>query len=96
MDALVGIVGDSRLAVEPRVAACNVLGWLGEDARTAGLALADVLVGVGAGSELEVRVAAARALLKAANLPDLVAPLVTNADRRRDVLGIGGGEYRLE
>ena len=79
---------DGRLAASTRVAACQVLGWLGPDAKPASDALADVVVGADPKSTAaEVRVAAARALIRVADLSE-VALRATHADKRRDLISL--------
>ena len=86
VDTLAVVVRDGRLAADTHVAACKVLGWLGSDAKPGSSALADVIVGAGAKSiKAEVRVAAAQALIRVADLSEL-ASRAANEDQRRDIL----------
>ena len=88
VDTLAVVVRDGRLAADTRVAACNVLGWLGADAKPAAGALADMIVGAGAKSiTAEVRVAAAQALIRVADLSEL-ASRASHEDQRRDLLSL--------
>jgi hypothetical protein len=89
VETLTAIIRDSRLSDGVRILACRVLGWLGPEARSAGPALADVLVGVAGDSlDSEVRVEAAKALIGAADLPDLVTARVSGDDKRREIVSI--------
>ena len=74
VDTLAVVVRDDRLAADTRVAACKVLGGLGPDAKPASDALAAVVIGAGAKSTTaEVRVAAAQALIRVAELSELAS-----------------------
>jgi excisionase family DNA binding protein len=88
VDTLAVVVRDDRLAADTRVAACKVLGGLGPDAKPASDALAAVVIGAGAKSTTaEVRVAAAQALIRVAELSEL-ASQATTKDQRRDLLSL--------
>jgi hypothetical protein len=84
VDTLAVVVRDDRIAAGIRVTACNVLGWLGPDAQPACDSLAAVATGAGA---TEVRLAAAQALIRVADL-DWLALRVTQADHQRDLLSL--------
>jgi excisionase family DNA binding protein len=89
VDTLAVVVRDSRMTAGIRVAACKVLAWLGPEAESAGVPLADVLLAIGERSvPTDVRAAAAQALLQVADLPELVAPRATHDDQRQELLSV--------
>ena len=89
VDTLAATVRDSRLASGIRVAACQVLGWLGPDAASAVGVLLDTMVGGKGGLQgPEVQAAAAKALLHSADLPALIATRSLSQDEQQEVLSI--------
>ena len=89
VDTLAVTVRDSRLASGVRVAACQVLGWLGPDATSAFGVLLDTMVGgKGVLPGPEVQAAAAKALLHSADLPALIATRSLFQAEQHEVLSI--------
>ncbi len=87
--ALAERLQDARTPSAVRIAVCDVLAWLGQDARRAADALAELVLGQGAGrTDTDVRVAAARALIQVEYLPELLAGRSVPEDRREQILSL--------
>jgi len=89
VDAMAAVLRDARRPLVVRVAICETLEWLAEDARGAADALLDVMLDRGDGqTDNELRVAAASALVRVANLPALLAGQSFTEEDRRTTLSL--------
>ena len=87
VEPLAAAAGDARSLPAVRLAACETLEWMGQDARGA----ADILLGVALSrgekhGGTELRVAAVRALIQAVDLPAMLAGRPLSEDDRRGIL----------
>ena len=89
VDAIAERLQDTRTPSAVRIAVCDVLGWLGQDARRAADTLVEVVLGQEADrTDTDVRVAAARALIQVEHLPELLSGRSVPEDRRQQILSL--------
>jgi len=89
VEPLAAIACDPRIPAEVRATACKVLRWLGSESRPVWPVLANVVVGAaGAPADRAVRVEAALAVIDSADLSELVAGLINDSGKRREVLAV--------
>ncbi len=80
---------DTRTPSPVRIAVCDILAWLGQDARRAADTLVELVLGKEADrADTDVRVAAARALIQVEYLPELLAGHSISEDRREQILSL--------